>query len=70
MHRSVVFKFARCGESLKMTVESPAFVQVLLLMPLSQLAGTVHDCRVRSLSEKILIAIRDEEYLRKSGAPL
>lgn len=46
-----------------MTVESPAFVsQVLLLMPLSQLAGTVHDCRSHSLGEKILIAICDEEY--------
>ena len=46
-----------------MTMESPAFVsQVLLLMPLSQLAGTVYDCRSHSLGEKMLIAICDEEY--------
>lgn len=54
-----------------MIMESLAFVpQVLLLMPLNQLAGTVHDCRIRSLGEKMLIAIRDEEYSRKSGASL
>lgn len=55
-----------------MTVESLAFVpQVLLLMPLNQLAGTVHDCRIHSLGEKMLIATpRDEEHSRKSGASL
>lgn len=55
-----------------MTLESPAFVpQVLLLMPLNQLAGTVHDCRTRSFGEKMLIATpRDEKYSRKSGASL
>lgn len=51
-----------------MTVESLAFVpQVLLLMPLSQLAGTVHDCRIHSLGEKMLIAICDEMYEKYPG---
>lgn len=69
-----MFKFVHRGVGGISEDDYGKFVpQVLLLMPLNQLAGTIHDCRIHSLGEKMLIAIRDEEYeeyFQKSGAPL